>query len=454
MNQLAFLSKEKTVLAGFMLLGIICLALSVFAEPAAIADAHYSYRFWTNFLHNTVFFTGIGFMALFIFCGFMIAYAGWYVTFKRVWEAIMLMIVPGLALLGIIIVGMWLHWHELYHWMDAAAVSDDRILAHKSFFLNKNWYTFGTIIIVGLWAVFAFKMRSMSRDEDREDGNRYLTHRNMKVWGAIFLPIAGFSSCAVIWQWIMSIDAHWYSTMFAWYTTASWFVALIALTILLLIYLKSRGYYQNVTDEHLHDLGKFLFAFSIFWTYLWFSQYMLIWYANNGEETAYFFERYENYPVLFYGNLAINFVLPFIILMANTTKRKYGTLVFTSIIVFFGHWWDFFLMIKPGTYLTALEVAEHHGAGHAETGAHAGDHAGEHAGGVEHGLEQMAGHLEEIHGGGHGFVEGFTVPGLLEIGIFLGFLAMFLYLIMHNLTKAPLVAKNDPYLNESLHHHV
>jgi Ni/Fe-hydrogenase subunit HybB-like protein len=134
----------------------------------------------------------------------------------------------------------------------------------------------------------------------------------------------------------------------------------------------------------------------------------------------------DNYPVLFYGNLVINFVLPFFILMRNTTKRRYGTLAFTAILVFVGHWVDYFYMIKPGTLITAKE-AVHHGA---EAGAeHAADHAG-------------------------GFVEGFTLPGLPELGIFIGFTALFIYFIFSQLEKAALVPKNDPYLDESLHHEV
>src|SRR5699024_10175371 len=145
-----------------------------------------------------------------------------------------------------------------------------------------------------------------------------------------------------------SVDPHWYSTLFAWYSSASWAVAAFCLTILVAIWLKSRGYYESITIEHLHDLGKYVFAFSIFWTYLWFAQYMLIWYGNIGEEVVYFQTRVEQYPVLFYGNLVLNFVVPFFIFMSNDSKRRYGTLIFVSVLVFFGHWIDTFLMISPG----------------------------------------------------------------------------------------------------------
>lgn len=422
MNQFVFTSGIKKVLYAFMGLGVFCMLLTYF-----VADDAFHSRFWSNFLHNSVFFTGIAFISLFIISAFTTAWAGWYTQIKRIWEAYSLFMIPGLVLMLVVIAGIWGHFHHLYHWTDTEAVTNDPILEHKSSFLNPVWYTLGTLIIVGLWIFFATRMRAVSLDEDVNGDNSFRHHKKYRIWSAAFLPVAGFSSAAIVWLWVMSVDAHWYSTLFAWYTSVSWFVSAIALTILMVTFLKSLGYLEGVTNEHLHDLGKFLFAFSIFWTYLWFSQFMLIWYGNIGEETVYFQERQNNYPVLFYGNLFINFLLPFFVLMRNDTKRKLGTLIFVSVIVLFGHWWDFFLMIKPGVLHTTHEALAHLGG---ETAA-AGDH---------HGTSSST--------------PGFTLPGLLEIGTFLGFLAGFLFVAFRNLTKASLVPKNDPYLPESVHHHV
>lgn len=433
MNQFTFDSRTKQVLIGFMILGLVCLGITFFVDDALHT------RFWTNYLHNSVFFLGIGFISLFVLTAFTTAYAGWYTVVKRVWEAYSLFLVPGLALMLVVIIGLWGHLHHLYHWADTEAVAADKVLLGKSGFLNKGWYTFGTLIIVGAWIFFALKFRQLSLEEDRQGTTNYAQHRKIRVLSATFLPIAAFSSAAMIWQWTMSIDAHWYSTLYAWYTTASWFVAAMALTILTIIYLKGRGYLEDITTDHLHDIGKYMFAFSIFWTYLWFSQYMLIWYGNIGEETVYYRHRLDNYRVLFFGNLILNFVMPFLILMRNDTKRKYGTLVFTSVVVFFGHWWDFFLMIKPGARLTAMEAL-----GHAHEGAEAAGHAAAEAG---HGAAEAA--ADTL-----GFAMGFTIPGLLEIGAMLGFLAFFVYFVFDRLSKASLNPKNDPYLEESLHHHV
>ncbi len=427
MKQFTFEAKQKNFLMAMMGLGLLCLILSFVFEPSQIAAGGFHARFWSNFLHNAVFFTGMAFMITFVIAAFTIAYAGWYVVFKRIWEAFSQFLIPGLVLMALIGVAVFLHFNHIYHWADEEAVAADEILKGKSSFLNKYWYLFGTLLIVGAWIFFAKKFRQLSLQEDI-DGNQvtnFKYHREVRKFAAIFLPIAAFTGPAMVWQWVMSVDAHWYSTLFAWYSMASWWLAACALTIMLIIYLKSKGYMDFVTKEHLHDLGKFMFAFSIFWTYCWFSQYMLIWYTNNGEETIYYHTRKTEYPVLFFGNLVINFVLPFLILMRNTTKRRFGTLFFTAALVFFGHWFDYFYMIKPGVFINAQEAMAH--------GQEAGGHATEHAA---------------------SFVDGFTVPGLIELGVFVGFLAFFLYFVFNQLSKASLIPQNDPYLDESLHHEV
>lgn len=426
MNQFVFEKRQKSVLIGAMILGALCLFGSL------IGDDELHTRFWSNYLHNAVFFTGIAFISLFILTAFTTAWAGWHTNVKRIWEAFSLFMTPGAIMMLVLVVGVLFGFNHLYHWADAEAVAEDPILLGKSSFLNPIMYAFFTILVMGTFVFFARKIRAISLEEDEHGANGlandFKHHRKLRVWSAAFLPFAGFFSAAAIWQWIMSLDAHWYSTLFAWYTAASWFVAAMALTIMLLIYLKGKGYLDNVNADHFHDIGKYMFGISIFWTYLWFSQFMLIWYANVGEETVYFYDRMNDYPVLFYANLVLNFVLPFFILMRNDNKRKYGTMFTASLFVFFGHWLDFFLMIKPGARHTAMEHIAHHSE-HAGDAAHEGEHA----------LEFMA---------------GFTLPGLLEIGIMIGFLAFFLYFVFLQLAKAPLTPKNDPYLDEAEHHSV
>jgi Ni/Fe-hydrogenase subunit HybB-like protein len=145
---------------------------------------------------------------------------------------------------------------------------------------------------------------------------------------------------------MMSLDAHWYSTMYSWYTFASSFVTGMSLIALWLIYLKNKGYLQYANQEHLHNIGIFMFAFSVFWTYLWFSQYMLIWYANIPEETIYFKHRVQGpWKGIFFMNIIINFVCPLLILMKRATKRNYTFMTFMAVLLIFGHWIDFYQMV-------------------------------------------------------------------------------------------------------------
>ncbi|MEM6963124.1 MAG: hypothetical protein AAF573_00070 [Bacteroidota bacterium] len=430
MNQFIFLKQEKYVLIGFMILGFACLALSFFIEPHEIMVMDHGHldekhthhmRFWSNFLHNAVYYLGMSFTAMFAYCAFISAYGGWFSGMKRLWEAYALYMGVGLLTMLVLIVGVWMHWHHLYHWNDESAVTPgdphfDEILYGKKAFLNKYWYTFATIISVGVWYLLTVKIRSLSIKEDSLEAGDYSAHNSMRYWMAAFLPFGAFTSAVLIWQWMMSIDAHWYSTMYAWNATASFFCGLLSLTILMLIYLKSRGYFPHITENHMHDLGKYLFGFSVFWTYTWFSQYMLIWYSNNGEETIYFVTRRDQYPILFYGNLVLNFALPFLILIRNSSKRKFGTIGFVAFITFFGHWFDIFYMVKPGALINIA------------------------------GSQEAAFEL--------GAVSGYYLPGLIELGIFLGFTAMYVYFIFNQLTKASLVPKKDPYIGESITHHV
>jgi hypothetical protein len=198
----------------------------------------------------------------------------------------------------------------------------------------------------------------------------------------------------------MSIDAHWYSTMYSWYTFASTFVAGMSLIALFVIYLKNHGYLPFTTEEHLHDIGKFMFAFSVFWTYLFFSQYMLIWYANIPEETEYFKARvWGNYRGLFFLNLALNFLAPLLILMKKGAKRNYTIVTFMAVLIIFGHWIDMYLQVMPGPL-------------------------GEHAS-----------------------------LGWFELGIATGYVGMIVFLVGRALEKAPLVPMHHPFLKESLIHH-
>jgi amino acid permease len=208
------------------------------------------------------------------------------------------------------------------------------------------------------------------------------------------------TSSTAAWDFIMSIDTHWFSTLFGWYTFAGMFISAIAVMNFILAYNVKKGNMPFITEHHLHDAGKFMFAFSIFWTYLWFAQFMLIWYANIPEEVTYFMVRFDHYRELFIANFLINFIAPFLVLMTRDAKRKLNLLMIISVVIFIGHWIDVFLMVTPGV------VKEHW-------------------------------HI-----------------GWMEIGTTIGFLGMFMYVVQNALSKAPLLREKHPYLQESLHHNI
>ncbi len=478
MNQFTFTGKQKTFTFALMGVGVVSLLLTFFLEPgrypAGLDPKYLHTQFWTNILHNSFLFTGISFAALLFMVTHTLAWGGWHTAFKRVPEAMMMFLPVGALLLLVVALGTAFDWHGIYLWAEDGIEQHDKLVAHKSSFLNVPFYMIAIAIIL-LWGFFAYMLRKLSIQEDSEKfGSTY--NRRLTI-SAIVLPIVAFTSAYVIWQVVMAIDVHWYSTMFAWYSTASVFVAMLTCLILMLLYLKRIGYFPNVTKDHFHDLGKYLFGLSVFWTYLWFSQFMLIWYSNNGEETGYFLLRQTQFPVVFYLNLLFNFVLPFLILIMNSAKRALGLLGFMSIVIFVGHWIDLFQAIKPGVWHN-VEHSYHmqhesHGDAHGkETSTYQLESTNQSAkgmltsGGGEHTTTDKGhgeAHAEAGHKSGeaHGHSEhlgtfylGIHFPGVLELGTLAGFLGLFLFVTFSNLAKAKLDPTNDPYLEESNHHHV
>ncbi|MBX2938529.1 MAG: quinol:cytochrome C oxidoreductase [Ferruginibacter sp.] len=332
-----------------------------FADPHhAHGDHKDSTRFWAVLLQNSVYFLLVVNAAMFFLCVTTMAMGGWQIAFRRVTEAISSAVpIMGLVTLVILMTIVWGGRSDIYHWLDKEHVAHDHILKGKAGFLNPVFYSVFSVVTVVLWWLLGKKMRSMSLEHDEGETNHEKNKKfiwNNTVWASLFTVVFALSVASTLpWLWLMSIDAHWYSTMYSWYTFASTFVAGIALMALYVIYLKNKGQLEFVTEEHLHDLGKFMFAFSVFWTYLWFSQYMLIWYSNQPEETKYFVERIGTaekagpYKGIFFFNLIVNFLAPLLILMRRGSKRNWTLITFMAVLIIFGHWIDFYQMVMPGT---------------------------------------------------------------------------------------------------------
>ena len=345
--------------AGLMIAGLLTLILGfIFLNPFAGShgDNVNSTRFWAVLLQNGLFWLMIVNVATFFIVICTLAMGGWQIAFRRVNEAIgSLVPVMGVITLVIMLCIILGNRADIYPWLDKNLVEHDKILRGKSGFLNPFVYLIASFVCIGLWAFLGKKLKDLSLQSDQMGTMDYETAR---IW---LKKNMGFSAYYIVvylltvgsvmpWLWLMSIDPHWFSTMYSWYTFASTFVAGIALITIFVIYFKNRGQLEFVTQEHIQDLGKFMFAFSIFWTYLWFAQFMLIWYANIPEETVYFKMRLQGpYEGLFYLNLVLNFVAPILIFMKKATKRNYTIVTFMCILIIFGHWIDFYQMVMPGT---------------------------------------------------------------------------------------------------------
>jgi hypothetical protein len=393
----------KNIALSLLGVGVIVFLVGLFTLGFS-NDKNDQMRFWAGLLHNSVYFLLVVNASMFFICATIMAMGGWVTGLRRIPEALS-KAVPIMGVLTLVILFILMFKEDLVyqHWISEHA-SHDKLIQHKKPFLTKTFYIIWSILTVGLWSLLGAKIRNISREADSEetrgDSKKWLFKNT--IWAALFLAWYGLTTASTTpWLWIMSIDAHWFSTMFSWYLFISSFVAGMSFVALYVIYLKNQGYLEYVNEEHLHDIGKFMFAFSVFWTYLWFSQYMLIWYSNQPEETKHFMPQVRGaYKGLFFLNLIINFLAPLLILMRRGSKRNYSTLTFMAIVLIFGHWIDYYINIMPYTVGNKAEMSWY------------------------------------------------------EFGLLAGFVGLIMTLTGMNLEKAPLLPKAHPFIKESVVHHV
>lgn len=346
-------ARFKNTSLALILIGVITLVIGGIALLGS-ADAADKTRFWIVLLLNSVFFLLMSATCIFIQAVAALAHGGWIVAYRRIPEAIGSggVLVFGLIALVVLLLSAFVFQidghNPIYAWVTDAKT--DHIIAQKTAFLNPTMFVVFSILTIGSWVYFGYKLRGLSLAQEQAPKNSTRLYWKYFKWSAGFLVVYALTQMSVTpWLWIMSIDAHWYSTMFSWYTFASAFVSGISLMLIWVIYLKNQGYLQLVTTEHVHDLGKFQFAFSIFWAYVWFAQYMLIWYSNIPEETTYFKMRQQGpYSLIWYSVFIINFIMPILVLMSRSSKRNYFTVSFMAMVIIFGHWLDFYIMMIPG----------------------------------------------------------------------------------------------------------
>lgn len=355
---------------------------------------------WSAFYVACIFFLLISLGALAFYAIQQVAQAGWSPVLFRVMQGITayLPVASIIFFVFLILTGMHVFGtNNIFIWMDNDIVAEDKIIQAKTGYLNfPFWIIRAAVFLIG-WNLYRYFSRKNCLAQDESNDNSFYK-KNFNI-SAMFLVFFIVTESIMSWDWIMSIDTHWFSTLFGWYVFASFFVSGITTIALVTLYLKSKGYLENVNTSHIHDLAKFMFGISVFWTYLWFSQFMLIWYADIPEEVTYFVTRIEMYNLPFFGAVVMNFLFPILILINTDFKRLTWVVVMAGTVILLGHYVDFFNMIMPGTV------------------------------------------------GEHWFI------GFSEIGSLFFFLGLFIFVVFSALTKVPLLPKRNPYIEESKHFH-
>ncbi len=423
-----FSNKAKVISYVLIAIGVISIIAGYFLESH---ETHHA-RWWTNLMINGFYFLAISLGALFFYALHFATETAWAVMLRRVIEAVYSFIPVAAVVLLVVFIGATMHWNHIYHWMDDTILHEfvvestvesdhpvyfdsvedaeaagqtvmanpdyDHIIANKKAYLNVPFFWIRTLIYLGVFIWFARWFRKRSLRED-EEGGTALHFKGYKR-AAVYLVIFAVFSSTLSWDWIMSIDTHWFSTLFGWYVFSGMWVSAMNIITILTLYLISKGYLKDINSSHLHDMGKWVFALSFLWSYLWFSQFLLIWYSDIPEEVTYFITRIEHYKVPFFGMFIINFAIPMLLFMSRDAKRNPGFLISIGTIIFIGHFIDTYMLITPGTM------------------------------------------FEHWH------------FGWMEIGFFLGFTGLFINRVLTALTKAPLQPQKSPYLDESLHHSI
>ena len=394
-------NKSKTLTNILLGVGVLFTAIGIFSN---VGEHNLVQRIMANGLINGFYFFAIGLGALFFLALQYATETGWYASIKRVIEAVAGFLPYGMGILAaVLLIITFMDGAHIYLWMDPETTNPashhyDEIIDGKSAYLNKLFFWIRTAAYFVVYFLYwrGFKKRSL--EEDRVGGTEihFLNYRK----SAVFLVFFAVFSSSSAWDWLMSIDVHWFSTLYGWYCFAGMWCSAMTVLVMLTIYLKKLGYLPNVNDSHIHDLGKWTFATSFLWSYLWFSQFMLIWYANLGEEVVYYMTRIEHYKFLYFGMFFINFAFPMVVLMSREAKRHAGILTFVGVIILIGHWLDVYILVSAGSMGAKASI------------------------------------------------------GFLEIGLALVGAGFFIRTILNNLTKAPLTPVNHPFLDESIHHEI
>ncbi len=321
---------QKALIAGIA--GILLSLVGAYMDHA---------QFFQAYLTAFTFFTTLGLGGLFFLLIHHVTGAYWGIVLRRVAENL----AYTLPIMGLAMIPLFFGMHDLFHWSHEEAVAHDSILQWKAPYLNTTFFFIRSIIIFAGWTWLVYGLRSLSLAQDAGDAASQVKMRRKAAGGIVLFAL---TVTVFAFDWLMSLDPHWYSTIFGVYVFSGGFLAALALLSILAITLRNNGAGEIITAEHTHDLGKFLFAFTAWWAYIGGAQYFLIWYGNIPEETIWFLHRWEHgwkFVSLFL--ILFHFIVPFIVLALRAVKRIPVLIVAISSMMLFMHYVDHFWLVNP-----------------------------------------------------------------------------------------------------------
>ena len=332
--------QTSKILYGIGIVGLIASAVGYFLN---------SEQFFFSYLTSFTYFTSFALAALILLMIHHITQSSWGVVIRRIPEAFS----SNLWIWAIFIIPVLFGMHSLYHWTHTEDVLADPILAGKMPYLNETFFVIRQIIYFSIWGFIGYRLHKVSVEMDRT-GDWGLTQL-LKKYSAPGILIFALTIAFASFDWLMSLDPHWFSTMFGVYFFAMSIQAFFPLMILLVFWMQKQGILENtISKSHIYDMGAWFFGFTVFYAYIAFSQLLLIYYANIPEETLWFYHRLEgSWAFVSYSLIIGRFVLPFILLLNRDTKHQKKLMIFTSVLVLFMHFVE--------VYWIAMPILSHHG---------------------------------------------------------------------------------------------
>ncbi len=324
----------KQIAIGLSVVGLILIVLAYFTDATRSAF---------NNVILLMFVTSIGLGSLFLIAIENLSGAVWSTPFRRVAEilASTLLIVPFLA------IPIYFNLHDLYHWTHLDVVSTDKLLSHKSGYLNEMFFTIRIIGYFVLWILFYWLLTKNSKMQDITK-DQSLTKKNIKL-SAIFIPFFAITITFSSIDWMMSLEPHWFSTIFGVYYFSGTFLAALCMITFFVVYFHEKGLFpKGIVTDHYYSFGALIYGFVNFWAYIAFSQFMLIWYANLPEETFWYLNRIEGtwliFSIIF---VFVHFLIPFFALVSQPAKTNGSRLKFMAIWLLVAHFFDLYFLVMP-----------------------------------------------------------------------------------------------------------